>query len=116
MFVNSQIIFASLTLRKISFLPCLKTSDASYFDILEMSRDFFPPFRAFPGPFVETWLPAQQLSSSLLSMTDCTAGRNVQGFVLALRLLFPRRAVEQVGGKTLAPRPPAPRVPEGDRS
>lgn len=42
MFVNSQIIFASSTLRNISFLPRLKTSDASYFDFLEMSGDFFP--------------------------------------------------------------------------
>lgn len=48
MFVNSQIIFASLTLRSISFLPRLKTSDASYFDFLETSRDLFSPSRLSP--------------------------------------------------------------------
>lgn len=114
MFVNFQIIFASLTLRNFSFLPCLKTSDASYFDFLDMSGDFFPLSRLSPGSsFVETWLPAHQLIRSLLFMTDCTAGCNIQGFFLAFYLPFPGPAREQTEGRTLASQQPAPGVPEG---
>lgn len=65
MFVNSQIIFASVTLRNFSFLPCLKTSDASYFDFLEMSRDFFSLLPGSPQFFCRDLAPcspANQMS------------------------------------------------------
>jgi len=71
----------------------------------------FSPFQALPSPVEETWLPAHQLIRSLLFTTGHAAGCSVPGFVLALCLPCPGRAMEQTGGRPLASPQPAPGVP-----
>lgn len=81
MFVNSQIILASSTLRNISFLPRLKTSDASYFDFLEMSGDFFP-LPGSPQSFCRDLAPSSPANLSCSRLTLLWAGTSRALFLL----------------------------------